>query len=298
MLRLMSLSITLFAILGLGGVANASLFNFTEASGWRQGWGPTPSVQASRNLQLLLQNQNSSNLLGAILLNSVSNNQSYAVAEAVRFALLPDSSGGPKDTSRTPGYDTLAANIGAATAYAMHYAAQQEFGGLPGSPQPPSTGGTILQSDHDASILVKPNASDIFFAVAAGAVGAVSSSCDGNWRCHTSDCNTPLAVMNKRVYICCGVVAPLMRGVDRRASVIPLVSQLALLGESTLLGDALSPAAMAEDLYNLAFLERCLWFPYDARIKQAPANCNANSSANYMGKVVRIDINSHTPGAN
>ncbi len=54
---------------------------------------------------------------------------------------------------------------------------QQEFGGLPGSPQPPSTGGTILQSDHDASVLVKPNASDIFFAVAAGAVGAVSSSC-------------------------------------------------------------------------------------------------------------------------
>ncbi len=32
--------------------------------------------------------------------------------------------------------------------------------------------------------------------------------------------------------------------------------QLALLGESALLGDALSPAAMAEDLYNLAFLER------------------------------------------
>ncbi len=82
-------------------------------------------MQASRNLQLLLQNQNSSSLLGAILLNSVSNNQSYAVAEAVRFALLPDSSGGPKDPSRTPGYDTLAANIGAATAYAMHYAAQQ-----------------------------------------------------------------------------------------------------------------------------------------------------------------------------
>ena len=41
---------------------------------------------------------------------------------------------------------------------------------------------------------------------------------DGYWRCHALDCNRPLDVLNKRAGACCGVVAPLVRGINRRAS--------------------------------------------------------------------------------
>ena len=34
------------------------------------------------------------------------------------------------------------------------------------------------------------------------------------------DCNTPLMVMDKRAETCCGVVAPLLRGIKRHASVL------------------------------------------------------------------------------
>lgn len=82
-------------------------------------------MQATRNLQLLRSNQNSTATLGTILFNSVSQNQSYAVAEAVRFALLPSSDFDAADPVNAPAYLALSANIGAATAYAMHYAAQK-----------------------------------------------------------------------------------------------------------------------------------------------------------------------------
>lgn len=83
------------------------------------------TVQASSNLQLLLQYQSTTDQLGAILLKSIGQNQSYAVAEAVRFALIPNSNFSAPDPSLMPAYQTLASNIGAATAYAMHYARQQ-----------------------------------------------------------------------------------------------------------------------------------------------------------------------------
>ncbi len=87
---------------------------------------------------------------------------------------------------------------------------------------------------------------------------------DGNWRCHTSDCNTPLAVMNKRVYTCCGVVAPLMRGVDRRASVIPLNFcnlSLVLVQVSSIAAAITSEApgtlAQQASTYSVAYLSLC-----------------------------------------
>lgn len=90
-----------------------------------------PSVlQASSNLQLLQNNQNSTATLGTIFFSSISQNQSYAVAEAVRFALLPSSDFNTADPANAPAYHALTANIGAATAYAMHYAAQKVRKGL------------------------------------------------------------------------------------------------------------------------------------------------------------------------
>ncbi len=74
-------------------------------------------------MQLLLQNQNRTDVLGKILLDSISRNQSDAVAKAVRFALLPNTTA--LDQSRTPAYKKLAASIGAATAHAMQYARQE-----------------------------------------------------------------------------------------------------------------------------------------------------------------------------
>ncbi|KAK9915641.1 hypothetical protein WJX75_001976 [Coccomyxa subellipsoidea] len=277
-----------FVLLGLGQQATADLFNFSNAAAvWSLGAEKPPSAQACSNLQLLLQYQNTTDQLGAILLKSIGQNQSYAVAEAVRFALIPNSNFSAPDPSLMPAYQTLASNIGAATAYAMHYARQQDYPAGT-SPAPPYVGSTILQTAHDPSVAVQPNASDVFNAVAVGAVAAVVSRCDGNWRCHTMDCNTPLMVMDKRAETCCGVVAPLLRGIKR---------QLSLFGETYLLGDALSPAATAQDVYNLGFLDRCLWYPDDMSIRDAPAACKANKSANYMGKVVQLDINSQTPGA-
>lgn len=70
-------------------------------------------------------NQNSSATLGTILFNSLSQNQSYAVAEAVRFALLPNSNFNAADPANAQAYQALTVNIGAATAYAMHYASQK-----------------------------------------------------------------------------------------------------------------------------------------------------------------------------
>lgn len=81
-------------------------------------------LQATINVQLLLSNQNRTEQLGRILQNSISRNQSFAVAEAVRFALLPNSGYNSDDPANAPTYNMLAANIGAATAYAMHNAAQ------------------------------------------------------------------------------------------------------------------------------------------------------------------------------
>lgn len=78
------------------------------------------TLQVTNNVQLLLSNQNRTDQLGGILQNSISQNQSYAVAEAVRFALLPYSDYNAADPANAPAYNMLAANIGAATAYAMH----------------------------------------------------------------------------------------------------------------------------------------------------------------------------------
>lgn len=43
----------------------------------------------------------------------------------------------------------------------------------------------------------------------------VSGSADGNWRCHTGDCNTPTQVMNKRASTCCNLLTPLLQAIDR-----------------------------------------------------------------------------------
>ncbi|BDA43915.1 hypothetical protein COCOBI_05-0980 [Coccomyxa sp. Obi] len=176
--------VSFLVFLSLWGEATSVLFNFTDAlSPWLESWTNTPSAEASSNLQLLQNNQNSTATLGTILFNPVNQNQSYAVAEAVRFALLPSSDFNAADPANAPAYQALTANIGAATAYAMHYA-NQKAGGLPGglasteAPAPPPTaGGPTMRGGPDPPVAVQPSATDIFNAVAAGALGAVASSC-------------------------------------------------------------------------------------------------------------------------
>ncbi|CAL8469900.1 g9442 [Coccomyxa elongata] len=199
-------------------------------------------------------------------------NQSYAVAEAVRFALLPSSNFNAADPANAQAFQALTANIGAATAYAMHYASQkagESSGGLASTKAPappPAVGGPIMRGVPDPPVAVQPSANDVFYAVAAGALGAVASSCDATWACHTSGClNTtdpPEKLLQRRADGCCYLVGPLLRGIER---------QLTLFGAS---GTKMNP-----DIRN-----------------DAPVGCNAGT-ANYMGDIVRMDVNSQTPGA-
>jgi uncharacterized membrane protein YpjA len=88
---------------------------------WYRSEAALVSQQAQTNVnKTLLAYQNDTRLLGAILYDSIAQNQSYAVAEAIRWALLPLSSDYTFPTS--PEYAQLSANLGAATAYAMDYA--------------------------------------------------------------------------------------------------------------------------------------------------------------------------------
>ncbi|BDA43914.1 hypothetical protein COCOBI_05-0970 [Coccomyxa sp. Obi] len=115
---------------------------------------------------------------------------------------------------------------------------------------------------------------------------------DATWACHTSGClntpDTPETLLQKRADTCCYLVGPLLRGIER---------QLTLFGEEALLGNAMSPNVTAQDPFNLGFLARCVWYKNEPDISSnAPVGCNANT-ANYMGKIVRMDVNSQTPGA-
>lgn len=79
-------------------------------------------LQATYNLNsILLPNQNDPRVLGSIIYKSMAQNQSYAIGEAVRWALLPTNTSFPK----SPEYVWLSTNLGAATAYAMTFADDQ-----------------------------------------------------------------------------------------------------------------------------------------------------------------------------
>ncbi|CAL8469892.1 g9434 [Coccomyxa elongata] len=240
------------------------------------------SSEAIANEQVLLKSLCTPDQLGDIIYDSLSLNQSYAVAEAVYQALkdsTPPYCGIPPcDSAPRQEFQRRVINIGAATASAMqsswHHtqavnaAAQEKANGLAPAPVPSAPAGPIMTSARYPRAPVQIHAPDVFYSVAAGLLNYASGICDAYWRCHALDCNTPEEVLEKRASGCCGTLHPLLNAIHK---------PLAVAKSEYLLARSLSPSMAASDPYNIGLLLTCLWYEQDT-VKSAPSGCNLNAT--------------------
>ncbi|BDA43906.1 hypothetical protein COCOBI_05-0890 [Coccomyxa sp. Obi] len=285
----------------------ALTFNFENATNWFQGFATDKnSSEATTNEQLLLKNLCTPNQLGDIIYASLSQNQSYAVAEAVYQALkdsTPPYCGVPAcDPAPQQEFQRHAINIGAATASAMqsawrhtqavNEAAQKKANGLAPAPFPSAPAVPLMTSARCPEVLVQIDAPDVFYSVAAGLLNYASGICDAYWRCHALDCSTPEETLEKRASGCCGTLHPLLDAIHNYQVNVGWqelmrrfcdgcaprpVRPLAVAKSEYLLARSLSPGMVASDPYNIGLLLTCLWYEQDT-VTSAPSGCNLSAT--------------------
>ncbi|CAK0779336.1 hypothetical protein CVIRNUC_004747 [Coccomyxa viridis] len=232
--------------------------------------------QANNSIPIIQQTIDFPQRLGTIFYNSISQNQSYGVADALRWMLRPV--GTPvyaaPSTNMTE-YDRVSASLGATIAYAMNYAYHARANLTIDAP--PNASNTILRSSTDPLVQVKPNSRDVFFVAAAALMGAVFHGCDADWHCHSMDCDLPEEVVEKRTGVCCPTVSPMLTAISR---------QLLLLNLEYLVDAALPASVQAAAPTTLEFLARCNRISSGGEPAQISMSaCNINASANYMCNV-------------
>ncbi|CAK0783597.1 hypothetical protein CVIRNUC_006796 [Coccomyxa viridis] len=270
----------------------AQIFNYTAAvSGWTDTFNPYPSALTNASIPTVRQNMDTPAKLGAILYNSIAQNQSYGVSEVMRWLIRPTSDpASPIPSANITDFNRISSNLGAAIAYAMTYAYQNTSDTTP-IIEDPQANLPLLRSGVDPLVSVNPNATDVFYVAAAALMGVISNGCDALSTCQGSLCHTPKYIVRFRVSTCCTSVAPMLSAISRQ---LHLFGNDNLLGFPNLIDDVMPAYFQAQNPTALEFLSRV---DFGDTSQLASAACNSNATSNYMGRTVLLDVNSNTPGA-